>query len=339
MTADSSTKPIRPLFLLSLPRAGSTLVQRVLAAHPKVASAGEPWLLLPLVYARRSTGIRAEYGHELAAAAIDDFAHALDGGPATFDRRLRAFVRDLYEDASKEGAEYFLDKTPNYLNIVDDLIRLFPEARLLFVWRNPLAVVASLLETFRHGQFEPYAFPAELFRGPGALTSAFDTNRSRSHAVRYEDLLGENRDQHWREIFDFLELAWDPGVLERFNRVKFYGRFGDQTGSRLYSSLSTEPLEKWKQSFRGPVRQAWGVRWLKQIGREPLEIMGYDPELLAPALRNVGRARVDQVALDALALAASAMTLRFRLKLGAPDYPPQSITTRLLLRARRLPFN
>jgi Sulfotransferase family len=327
---------IRPLFLFSLPRAGSTLVQRVLAAHPKVASAGEPWVLLPLVYSRRPEGIRAEYGHQLAAAAIDDFAHALPGGPATFDLRLRDFVQQLYTDAAQEGAMYFLDKTPNYLNIVDDLIRLFPEARLLFVWRNPLAVVASLLETFRHGQFEPYAFPTELLRGPAALASAFDANRARAHAVRYEDLLGENRDEHWRGIFDFLELDWDPGVLERFSRVQFYGRFGDQTGSRMYSSLSTEPLEKWKPSFRGAVRQAWGVRWLERIGPAPLEVMGYDPELLTLTLRNLGPARADKVAWDAVVLAMSAMTLRSRLRLGAPDYPPQSIPTRLLLRARRL---
>ena len=40
-----------PLFLFSLPRAGSTLTQRLLAAHPAICSAAEPWILLPLFHA------------------------------------------------------------------------------------------------------------------------------------------------------------------------------------------------------------------------------------------------------------------------------------------------
>ena len=40
---------IRPIFIFSAPRSGSTLLQRVLAAHTQVATASEPWILLPLL--------------------------------------------------------------------------------------------------------------------------------------------------------------------------------------------------------------------------------------------------------------------------------------------------
>jgi hypothetical protein len=311
------------------------MVQRVLAAHPKISTASEPWILLPLLYARRSEGIRAEYGHQLAAIAIDDFANGLRGGPTTFDARLRRFVEDLYGDAAEAGATYFLDKTPHYLNVADDLLRLFPDARFLFLWRNPVAVLASLLTNFRHGQFEPYAFPGELFRGPSALAYAFDANRERAHAVRFEDLVGEHRDRHWRDVFDYLELDWDPQVLDRFSAVQLKGRFGDPTGVSLYGSLSTEPLDKWKQSFRGPVRRAWVVRWLERMGPAPLEIMGYDPERVISDVRGAGSARADEVALDVVALAGSVTSrLVRRQALRLQDYPPQSPTTKVLVRAR-----
>jgi hypothetical protein len=71
---------VTPIFLLSLPRSGSTLVQRVLAAHDGVATAAEPWILLPQIYALRTEGAYAEYGHALATRAIGDFARNLDGG-------------------------------------------------------------------------------------------------------------------------------------------------------------------------------------------------------------------------------------------------------------------
>ena len=67
----------RPLFLLSLPRAGSTVVQRVLAAHEGIATASEPWVLLPQLYARRLEGIYTEYGQLQSTKALSDFATAL----------------------------------------------------------------------------------------------------------------------------------------------------------------------------------------------------------------------------------------------------------------------
>lgn len=55
---------ITPLFLFSLPRSGSTLAQRMLAAHPAVATVTEPWILLPFLYARKEEGVYAEYRHD-----------------------------------------------------------------------------------------------------------------------------------------------------------------------------------------------------------------------------------------------------------------------------------
>ncbi|HLY51360.1 MAG TPA: sulfotransferase [Solirubrobacteraceae bacterium] len=336
MTTNGPSDAVRPLFLLSLPRAGSTLVQRILGAHPKISTVAEPWILLPLVYARRSRGIRAEYGHRFASVAISDFAKALDGGPETFDAHLRAFVEGLYRDAAENGATYFLDKTPHYLNIVDDVMRLFPDAKFIFLWRNPLAVLASLVDNFRFKQFEPYAFPNELFRGPAALASAFDANRDRAHAVRFEDLVGGNREEHWRGIFDYLELTWDPEILEQFSATPLRGRFGDPTGIHLYGSISAEPLDKWKQSLRGGVRRIWATRWLQRVGPEPFEIMGYDPECLLFDIQNVGPARVDELALDAVSLAGSAASVLVRKRaLRVQDIPPLSITGKL---ARRRHF-
>ncbi|MFV1990599.1 MAG: sulfotransferase, partial [Acidimicrobiales bacterium] len=48
---------IRPAFLLSLPRSGSTLLQRLLGAHSMVATVAEPWLLIPPLYALRDEGV------------------------------------------------------------------------------------------------------------------------------------------------------------------------------------------------------------------------------------------------------------------------------------------
>src|SRR5262249_20278294 len=66
-----------PILLLSLPRSGSTLVQRVLAAHPGVATASEPWLLLPLLLPLRDDVPAPGGWQPRVHSALEDFARML----------------------------------------------------------------------------------------------------------------------------------------------------------------------------------------------------------------------------------------------------------------------
>jgi hypothetical protein len=79
--------------------------------------------------------------------ALQDFFQELPAGEEDYLREVRSLALRLYEDAAGPDARYFLDKSPPYHLVVEDLARLFPEAKLIFLWRNPLAVVASIVET------------------------------------------------------------------------------------------------------------------------------------------------------------------------------------------------
>ena len=64
---------LKPLFIFSLPRSGSTMLQRVLAADSQISSVAEPWVLLPFVYALRGQGASADYNHQTANQGLMDF--------------------------------------------------------------------------------------------------------------------------------------------------------------------------------------------------------------------------------------------------------------------------
>src|SRR5689334_9524712 len=114
---------VKPLFILSLPRSGSTLLQRVLAADKQIASVAEPWVLLPFVYALREQGSSAEYGHSLACMALKDFFLELPNGRQDFLSAIGSAMRELYWKATEaKEARYFLDKTPRYALIADEII-------------------------------------------------------------------------------------------------------------------------------------------------------------------------------------------------------------------------
>ena len=278
---------IFPIFIFSLPRSGSTLAQRTLAAHEAVSTTSEPWLLLPYVYATRAKGVYAEYTHEGAAGAIEDFSRALPGGTEDYVAELREFVLRLYARAADDNAQYFLDKTPRYDLIAEEVISLFPQGKFIFLWRNPLSVVASNMETWSGGKWRLYTQKIDYFDGLASLVAAYERHQDRACAVRYEDLLLDP-EQEWRRVFEYLNLKFDPDLLTTFTEVKLTGRMsGDPTGSTQYQSVAREPLEKWKQTLTNPLRKAWCRRYVNWIGAERLGTMGYDMEHLLTELNNI----------------------------------------------------
>lgn len=279
------TEPaVTPLFLFSLPRSGSTLVQRVLGAHLDVATASEPWLLLPQIYALRTEGVWAEYGHAMAATAAQDFWQHLPGGRADYLAELRAFALRLYGRAAG-GRRYFLDKTPRYHLIAAELFELFPEARFVFLWRQPLSVVASMVDTWARGKWNIHRWAVDLFDGLGNLVEAHRAHAADVHAVRYEDLVaGSNAG--WKGLFEFLELDFDPGILSRFHEVRLTGRWGDATGLDR-RDITAESIDKWKGVLATPYRKSWARDYLDWIGPHRLAVMGYDKASLEAELAAV----------------------------------------------------
>ena len=67
-----------PVFLFSLPRSGSTLLQRMLLGHEQIASISEGWVLLPLIYAMKKKGVVAEYSHISSQIAMRDIIANLE---------------------------------------------------------------------------------------------------------------------------------------------------------------------------------------------------------------------------------------------------------------------
>jgi hypothetical protein len=277
---------IRPIFLLSLPRSGSTLVQRVLAGHERIATAAEPWVLLPHLYATREAGIAAEYTQPIAARAIAEFVHGLPAGERDYREAIHDFAIDLYSRAAGEDATYFLDKTPRYHYVVEDLFDTFPEAKFIFLWRHPLAVVASIVETWTKGRWNVDRWQGDL-RGIAPLVDAYVEHRAGAIAVRYEDLV-RDPGATWPAVFEHLELPFDTELLTGFGEVRFEGSMGDPTGVHRYSTISAEPVDKWRTTVRNPYRKRWCREYLRWIGADRLAEMGYDLDALLDELDDVG---------------------------------------------------
>ena len=276
---------LKPLFIFSLPRSGSTLLQRILAAHHDIETVSEPCFLLPLIYTMRKDSVYAEYGHKLVTTGIEDLCRELPRGENDYHEAIHDFAMSLYGKASQRSVKYFLDKTPRYSLIVDDIIRIFPEGKFIVLVRNPLAIISSILETFKGGRWCLYAYNADLFIGLSKLISACKEYADRIHLVRYEDLITE-AETVWQPLFEYMGLSFDKELFVKFNSIELKG-LGDPVGAKQYKFISEEPLLKWKRSLSNPLRKAWCRRYLCWVGKERLKIIGYDLDNLLSELDSI----------------------------------------------------
>lgn len=276
----------KPIFIFSLPRSGSTLLQRMLMTHPAIKSVAEPWLLLPIFFAQRSSGAFTAYNHSLGHQAFNDFIGNLPDGKEGYRKELSEFVRRLYAKHCQHGEEYFLDKTPRYYWIIDEIAECFPDAKFIFLFRNPLEVLGSMLSTWTNQSLKQiHVYHSDLHEGPPLLLKGFEKLENRSLRLQYEDLLNHPETELLR-ICDYLDIPCLENMLDDFRKMRPEGLMGDQTGLITYQTLSKVPLNKWLQYTENLAHRSYFKSYVNSLDTEHLEQMGYPKEGLLQSIQS-----------------------------------------------------
>ena len=276
-----------PIFLFSLPRSGSTLLQRVLMSHIDVASVAEPWLMLPFSYAYKREGVLTEYAHSVSYAAFEDFIGNLPNKEDDYYDALSIFANTLYEKQCSHNEKYFLDKTPRYYYIIPEIAKIFPDAKFIFLFRNPVHVMSSMMQTWSNGRFKKmYNYERDLYYGPQALSDGYELLKNKSFAIKYEDFV-QNPYKYTKEICDYLEIDFDENMLINFASQNTKGRMGDPTGVKEYKSVDTKSLEKWKNTFNTNFRKKYIKKYIKLLDEKILEIQGYNKQKILNEIDNI----------------------------------------------------
>jgi tetratricopeptide (TPR) repeat protein len=200
---DPSTAPI---FIVGMPRSGSTLVEQILASHPKVFGAGELMDLTRLVASldRRRDGVAVTY---------PDIVPALSGEEL---RQLGARYCEAI-GAAAAGAERVTDKMPANFCYVGLIQLALPNARIIHTRRDPLDTCFSCFSTLFVGH-HPYSYDlAELGRYYRAYETLMEHWRrvlpkAAMLEVQYEDIVGDLEGQA-RRLISHCGLEWDDACL------------------------------------------------------------------------------------------------------------------------------
>jgi hypothetical protein len=315
---------IKPVFIFSLPRSGSTLLQRLMMAHSQVSSVAEPWILLPLLYTLRPNGQTAEYSHRICQHAVQDLIENMRGGEEEYINQLRQFVEGIYASVARDGTVFFVDKTPRYYFVIPEIARLFPDARFIFLFRNPLQVYASILSTWGKGGFRVlWGNLVDLKLGPKLLSQGYEKLKESSLALRYEDLVA-NPDASLRRVCDYIGTSYEPTMLDKFSQQATNGRMGDPTGIHQYKVVEQSAQDKWMTLFSTKLRKRIAKKYLASLPEEALAIQGYNKETMLKEIIQIelGRGNPRATIMDAyyyvrseLIYALSRFVMRFMEKL------------------------
>jgi len=274
-----------PIFIFSLPRSGSTLLQRVLMSHEQIASVAEPWILLPFFYAIKKEGVLSEYSHINSASAINDFIEALPNKKQDFNCEIKNFFNNLYAKQCTNDEMYFLDKTPRYYLIINEIAEVFPDAKFIFLFRNPIQIFSSIISTFGKGSFKQiYGSWIDLKNGMEDLSLGYKAVEKQSIAINYETFISQP-EETIKNICNYLELNYDESMLQNFSKQKPKGKKGDPTGVKLYKAISKKTLSKWHETINSKFRVHYLIKHIKRIDNEIFEIQGYNKEDLLKSLK------------------------------------------------------
>ena len=220
-----------PIFVLGLPRSGTTLVDRIVGSHSEVESMGE----------------------------INDFAQTLNrlGGSVDRDHLLEESVR---VDPEKYGQRYirsvasyglnkayFIDKTPTNFLYIGLIAKTLPGASIIHLRRHPVDSCLSMYRTlFRAGN--PFSYKLEEL---DSYYVAYDAlmNHWRSVFpglildVSYEGLV-DNQEQVSRDIIAHCGLDWEPSCLE-FS--KSTAPVSSASAAQVRRPMYREALARWKR--------------------------------------------------------------------------------------------
>ncbi len=244
-----------PIFVVGMPRTGTTLVDRILSSHPAVESAGELQAMPLAVKQLAGTASRLVIDPATIAASGDVDPAAI--GDAYLARAGHHRTT---------GKARFTDKLPANFLYVGHIARALPHARIVCLRRNPMDTIWSNYKNLFASQSAYYAYSYDLM-DTAAYYARFDRLMAlweslwpgRVLQLSYEDLVAD-QERETRRLLDHCGLAWDDACLS-FHENK--AAVATPSAAQVRRPLNADSVGKWRAHEDA---LAPALAWLKAQG-------------------------------------------------------------------------
>jgi tetratricopeptide (TPR) repeat protein len=240
-----------PIFIVGLPRAGSTLLEQILASHPLVDGTIE---LPNIVSLAQRLGGRHKAARESRYPTI---LQALDR------QQCERFANEYLESTRvyRREAPYFTDKTPSNFRHIGLIHLLFPSAKIIDARRHPLdCCLSNFKQLFGEGHYFSYGLEevGRYYSGYVALMDHWENVLpGKILRVQYEDVV-ENLELEVRRLLDFLGLPFDQRCIE-FHKTE--RAVHTPSAEQVRQPIYRDGIEHWKnfEPFLSPLKRTLGI--------------------------------------------------------------------------------
>lgn len=260
-----------PIFIVGMPRSGTTLLATMLNSHPEVAILPETHLLakyasLPVRLMSTSVGL-SHKGYERFLQSAE-WHNADDQDSSSLKEALTDAVARAQTDtdrlrvalscmgthvAERQSKRRWGEKTPAHCESVAALLGLFPDAHVVYIYRDPRDVVASLdkVPWAQRGVVRQAARWSYYQRLSYHFERLWPTQ---FHRVSYEALTNEPEVQ-LRQLCTRIELNYDPHLIDgRSSARELFSVAREPWKQGTLQPLTSEHVGKWQRSLSKPQR-------------------------------------------------------------------------------------
>lgn len=240
-----------PLFIVGMPRSGTTLIEQILASHPKVFGAGElPWFI-KCAYELPETIHSSKHYPECIVELDDKIAHSLG----------QEYLDYLVTLAGSDRYKYIINKWPDNYERVGLIARMFPNARFIHCQRDPLDNLISqytlLFPNSVDYSYSLFNLGAHHTQYKRLMRHWENVLADRFFHIQYEDLV-QDQEAWTRKLLDFLELPWDSACMNFYKSDRVVRTYSDdQVRKPMYSSS----VARWKNYEKHLEPLHRGLRW------------------------------------------------------------------------------
>jgi tetratricopeptide (TPR) repeat protein len=236
-----------PIFVLGMPRSGTTLTEQIIASHPDVYGAGELRDLKAIANRITSNGIKT-FPTNLAGLS-----------PDVLKQVGEQYVAGL--KARAPGSPHITDKMPGNFQLVGLIHLAMPNAKIVHVRRNPLdTCISCFTRLFRHNQNQSYDLyeQGRFYRDYYNLMQHWRDvlPEGAFYEVVYEDLVQDNENQT-RALIEYCGLDWDDACLQSHKTKR---TIKTASITQVRQPIYTSSLERWKRydKFLDPLKEGLG---------------------------------------------------------------------------------
>ena len=220
------SKSLIPIFIVGMPRSGTTLVEQIISSHSKVTGAGE------LPYVAQFGTVIANGFSQINYKILLDFRHN--------------YLKKLNDMSN--GNLIVTDKMPQNFRYIGLLAAALPEAKIIHVKRNPAAVCWANYKQYFGSDTMAYSYAIDDIINYHALYENLmdfwtNTLTDRIYQLNYEQLT-VNQESETRQLIDYLGLDWDEKCLSPQNNVRGVATASNvQIRKKVYKGSS----QQWKK--------------------------------------------------------------------------------------------